>query len=121
MAGEGEVRQTAADPGVKVFDIGGAGLAEGDAVHLETGALEELFDHAERARIRRSDRGAAQQIAGDGDGIGHHPASTAAQRMLALTNDRFMTAYIGRTMSRVNASGREEGLISRPYKHARRR
>src|SRR6185369_15352287 len=32
MAGKGDVRRLGADPGIEVVDIGGAGLAEGDAV-----------------------------------------------------------------------------------------
>ena len=55
-----------ADAGVEIVDIGGAGLAEGDAMHLEAGGFQNGFEHAERAGIGRGYRGAAQQVAGDG-------------------------------------------------------
>ena len=44
---------------------------------LEAGGFQDDFEHAERAGIGRGDRGAAEQIAGDGEsgeGIGHAPA-----------------------------------------------
>ena len=63
-----------ADAGIEIVDIGGAGLAEGDAMHLEAGGFQDIFEHAERAGIGRGYRGAAQQVAGDGEGISHAPA-----------------------------------------------
>ena len=68
MAGEGDVRCAAADAGIEIVDVGGARFAEGDAMHLEAGALQDIFEHAERAGVGRGYRGAAQQIAGDGEG-----------------------------------------------------
>src|SRR3984893_11436227 len=47
MSGEGYVRSGAADAGIEVVDIGSAGFAEGDAMHLEAGAFEYVFEHAE--------------------------------------------------------------------------
>ena len=63
-----------ADAGIEVVDIGGAGLAEGDAMHLEAGALQEIFEHAERAGIGGRNGGAADEVAGNGDSIIHAPA-----------------------------------------------
>ena len=34
-------------------------------------AFEDIFKHAERAGIGRSHRGAAHQVAGNGEGISH--------------------------------------------------
>ena len=59
-----------ADAGIEIVDVGGARLAEGDAMHLEAGAFQDVLEHAERAGIRRGHRRAAQQIAGDGEGVG---------------------------------------------------
>ena len=77
VSGKGEVRRRGADAGVEVVDIGGAGFAEGEAMHLEAGGLQNGFEHAERAGVGRGYRGAAQQVAGDGEGgegIIHAPA-----------------------------------------------
>src|SRR5882724_12471024 len=41
MAGESDVRARASDPRIEIVDIGGAGFAEGDAMHLEAGAFED--------------------------------------------------------------------------------
>ena len=73
MSGKGDVRRRVADAGIEIVDIGGAGFAEGDAVHLEAGAFQEILQHAERAGIGRGHRGAAQEVAGDGksEGISH--------------------------------------------------
>jgi hypothetical protein len=65
MAGEADMRRFAADACIEIVDVGGAGFAEGDAVGFESGSLEELFKHAERAGIRRCYRGTADEIAGD--------------------------------------------------------
>ena len=72
MTREGNVRRAAADAGIEIVDVGGAGLAEGDAMHLEAGALQDVLEHAERAGIRRGYRRTAQQIAGDGEGVWGH-------------------------------------------------
>src|ERR1700716_1923414 len=69
MSGKGEVRRRVADAGIEVVDIGSAGFAEGDTMHLEAGAFQDIFEHAERAGIRRGYRGAADEIAGNGKGI----------------------------------------------------
>ena len=74
MSGKGDVRGTVADTGIEIVDIGGTGFAEGDAVHLEAGALQDILEHAERAGIGRGHRRAAEEIAGDGKGISHAPA-----------------------------------------------
>ena len=76
MAGKGNVRGTVADAGIEIVDIGGTGLAKGDAVHLEAGAFKDIFKHAERAGIGRGYRGAAQQIAGNGEGVHSCPRLT---------------------------------------------
>src|ERR1700682_5993102 len=66
MSGKGDVRRRGADTGVEVVDIGGAGVAEGDAMHLESGTFQNVFQHTERTRIRRGYRGAAHEVAGNG-------------------------------------------------------
>ena len=74
MAGEGDMRRGVADARIKIIDIGGAGFAEGDPMGFETGRLEEIFQNAKRSGIGRSYRGAADEIAGDREGISHAPA-----------------------------------------------
>ena len=59
-----------ADAGVEVLDVGGARLGERHAVHGEARALQQRFEIGQRAAFHRGDRRAAQQVAGDGDGIG---------------------------------------------------
>jgi len=71
MAAKRDVRSGAADPGIKVVDIGRAGFAKGDAMHFEAGGAENFFDNAQCARIGRGYRRAAQEIAGNGEGVGH--------------------------------------------------
>ena len=39
MPGEDDVRRGGADTRIKIFDVGGAGLAEGHAMHGEAGAF----------------------------------------------------------------------------------
>ena len=63
-----------ADAGVEIVDVGGAGLAEGDAMHLEAGVFQQAFENAERAGIGRGYRRAADEVAGNGNGIIHTPA-----------------------------------------------
>jgi hypothetical protein len=65
MAGEGDVRRLVTDTGVEIVDIGGAGLGEGDAVHLEADRFKNVFENAERAGVGRGDGRAADQIAGN--------------------------------------------------------
>ena len=74
MAGKGDVRRLSADAGIEIVDIGGAGLREGDAMHLEAGCLQEVFEDTERAGIGGGDRRAADEIAGNGNGVIHAPA-----------------------------------------------
>ncbi len=74
MPGKGDVRSRVADPCIEVVDIDGAGFAESDAMHLEAGCFQDIFEHAQRASIRRGHRGAADEIAGNGKGISHAPA-----------------------------------------------
>ena len=81
MAGEHQMRRSRADARVEVLDVVGAGLAERHAVHGEAGRLQRLFEKGERAAFRRRDRRAAQQIAGDGDGIGGHRLAFASQSL----------------------------------------
>jgi len=71
MSGEGDVGGSVAEAGVEIVDIGGAGLAEGDAVYGKTGRLQHVFEHAERAGVSRGYRGAAEEILGNGKGISH--------------------------------------------------
>ncbi len=74
MPGKGDVRGSVADAGIEVVDVCGAGFAEGDAMHLEAGALEDIFEHPKRAGIGRRYGRAADEIAGNGEGISHAPA-----------------------------------------------
>ena len=74
MPGKGDVRGAVAEAGIEVVDIGGAGLAEGDAMHLETGGLQDGFEYAERAGVGRGYRGAAEEIAGNRKGVSHASA-----------------------------------------------
>ena len=74
MAGKGDVRRAVADAGIEIVDIGGAGLAEGDAMHLEAGGFQKVFENTERAGVGRGDGGAADEVAGNGDGVIHAPA-----------------------------------------------
>src|SRR5205814_9446525 len=71
VSGKGDVRRAVADAGVEVVDVRRAGLAEGDAMHLEAGVLQETFEDAERAGIGRGDRRAADEVAGNGNGVIH--------------------------------------------------
>jgi hypothetical protein len=43
-------------------------------VYLETGILQDTFEHTKRAGIGRGYRGTAEQIAGNGESISHAPA-----------------------------------------------
>ncbi len=73
MAGKGDVRRRAADAGIEVVDIGGAGFGKDDAVHLEAGGFQQCFENAKRAGIGGRDGRAADQVAGNGNGIIHAP------------------------------------------------
>ena len=71
VAGQHQMRRRGADARVEILDRVGAGLLEGDAMHREARALEHRLDDGERAALRRRHRGAADQIACEGDRIGH--------------------------------------------------
>jgi hypothetical protein len=43
-------------------------------MHLEAGVLQKTFEDAERTGIGGGDRGAADEVAGDGNGVIHTPA-----------------------------------------------
>ncbi len=60
-----------ADAGVEIVDVRRAGLAEGDAMHLEAGVFQQALEDAERAGIGGSYGRAADEVAGDGNGIIH--------------------------------------------------
>ena len=72
MPGEDEVWLFAADAGVEVLDRRGAGLGESGAVHGKSGFAERILQISERAAIFRRHRTAADEIAGNGDGISGH-------------------------------------------------
>ena len=74
MAGKGDVRRLSADAGIEIVDVGGAGFAEGDAMHLEAGVFQQAFEDAERAGIGGGYGRAADEVAGNGNGIIHAPA-----------------------------------------------
>src|ERR1041385_9099417 len=46
VTGEGKMRRGAADAGVEIFDVRDTRLAEGDAVHVEAGILQQILEHA---------------------------------------------------------------------------
>ncbi len=71
VAGERDVRRLRADPGIEIVDIGGPGLAEGDAVDLEAVGFEESFENAERAGVGRRDGRTADQVLRDRESIIH--------------------------------------------------
>ncbi len=71
VAGEGDVRRFGADAGVEIVDVGGARFAEGDAMHLEAGVFQQALEDAERAGIGGGDGRAADEVAGDGNGVIH--------------------------------------------------
>jgi hypothetical protein len=71
MSGKGDVRRAVADAGVEVVDIGGAGFGEGHAVAGEAGRRQGIFKHPQRSGVGRCYRGAADEIAGNRESIGH--------------------------------------------------
>src|SRR3954468_6763342 len=71
VAGEHDVRRFGPDPRIEVVDICGAGLGEGHAVRLEAGVLEQAFEYTERPGIGRGHGRATDQVAGNGESIGH--------------------------------------------------
>src|SRR5262245_6129738 len=72
VAGEDEIRHACADPGVQIFDVVDAGLTKRHAMNGEAGGLQRLFEIRKGSALGRRYRRTAQQIAGDGDGIGGH-------------------------------------------------
>ena len=71
MSGKADMGRLGTDAGIEVVDIGGARLRKGDAVHVEAGSLQDVLEDAERAGIRRRHRRAANQIAGNREGVTH--------------------------------------------------
>ena len=65
-----------ADPGIEIVDIGGAGFAEGDAMHLEAGSFQDVFENSQRAGVGRGDGRAPHEVAGNGNGVIHVPRLT---------------------------------------------
>ena len=53
MSGKGDVRRRVADAGIEIVDIGRVGFAEGDAMHLEAGGLQQILQHGKRAGVGR--------------------------------------------------------------------
>jgi hypothetical protein len=43
-------------------------------MHLEAGVFQQAFKHAERTGIGRGNRRAADEVAGNGNGVIHTPA-----------------------------------------------
>src|SRR6185437_5053293 len=74
VAGERDMRRRVADAGVEIVDIGGAGLAERDAMNVEAGVFQQRLEHAQRAGIGGRDGGTADQVAGNGESVTHAPA-----------------------------------------------
>src|SRR5439155_10633473 len=70
VAGEHEVRGAAADAGIEIVDRIGARFDENHAMGGKARALQETFEHAERAGLRRRHRGAAQEFTGKRNGVG---------------------------------------------------
>ena len=71
-------------------------------MHGEAGGLQGAFEELERAAFRRRDRAAAQQIAGDGDGIGGHSSAGRpresggqSQNVLPLNSQPWIPACAG--------------------------
>ena len=52
-------------------------------MNLEAGGLERRSDNIERPQIRRCDGGAAQQRAGEGNGIGGHGSAVMGSGLAA--------------------------------------
>ena len=97
----------AADAGIEIVDVGGAGLAEGDAMHLEAGGLQEAFENAERAGIGGGDGRAADEVAGDGNGIIHAPLNTPKRRRASLVRHHFDLALLVPGRPRIDGARRQ--------------
>src|SRR6266702_55037 len=76
VAGEGDVRAVSADPRIEIVDVGSACFRERHAVTSEAGCDKRFFEHAQRAGVGRCYRGAADEVAGNGQGIDHAPRLT---------------------------------------------
>ena len=83
VAGEHQVRRRRADAGVEIFHVVGARLVKRHAMYGEAGGLQCAFEKRQRAAFRRRHRPAAQQIAGNGDGVGGHDRETQAPSCIA--------------------------------------
>ena len=71
VAGKGDVRRGIAEAGIEVVDVLGAGFAEGHAVQLEAGGLQQVFKNTQRAGIGGGNGGAADEVARDRNSIIH--------------------------------------------------
>ncbi len=72
VARKHKIRLRGTNAGVQVLDVLCAGLAKRHAMHRETRGFQHAREKRECATFRRRDRGAAQQIAGNYNGIGGH-------------------------------------------------
>ena len=72
VPGEHQIRPCVADAGIKVVDRRGAGLGEGGTMHGKSRLRECLLQISERPALCRRHRPAADEIAGNRDGIGAH-------------------------------------------------
>ena len=95
MAGKGDVRRRVADAGIEIVDVGGAGFAEGDAMHLEAGGLQECFP----ARRARRHRPALPMGSGRdrGQWRGHHswpPLNMRSRRWASAVRHEFQLAVL---------------------------
>ena len=72
MAGEHEIGFFGADPREQIFDRRGAGLGEGRAMNGKPRFRQHPLQIRERPALLGRNRAAADEIAGDGDGIGGH-------------------------------------------------
>src|SRR5439155_15305619 len=76
MAGKGDVRGAVTNARIEIVDVGGAGLAKGDAVRLEAMGFEKRFENTQRAGVSGGYGWAAEEGLGNGEGIDHAPRLT---------------------------------------------
>src|SRR5262245_15824400 len=96
MAGKGDVGRLRANARIEIVDIGGAGLAEDDAVRFESRAFQDGFENAQRPGIGRGYGWAADEGLGNRDGISHVPGLT---RMAGGGPDRWGSISISLSWS----------------------
>ena len=92
VAGEHEVRPAGADAGIEVLDVVGASFGKGHALDGEAGTFQPIGEIAERTTFRRRHRRTAQEIAGEGDGIGGHLGGQSRSSSLMLVFDRVFSS-----------------------------